>query len=147
MQTNLKNCICHLNIDFYGQKISFKVKLEKSLIDLSLIFPMKSSEFEISFSVESFDKKTLLENGRNCYVVKKRGVSKHQFLSRFTSPPNTTSYMKVPDLLSLHPSLTFPFHLLPSPVYPTGLPFYIFSGFLAVFTLLSSTVVNNMHRR
>ena len=44
-----------------------------------------------------------------------------------------------PVLFSLHPYLIFPFHLLPSPFSPTG--FYIFSGFLAIFSLLSS--VNN----
>ena len=35
------------------------------------------------------------------------------------------------------PSLIFPFHLLASPVLPTGFSFYIFSGFLAMFILFS----------
>ena len=46
-------------------------------MDLNLIFPMKLSEFKISFSIESYDEKTA-ENYRNCYVVEKRIVSKHQ---------------------------------------------------------------------
>ena len=33
--------------------------------------------------------------------------------------------------------LLFAFHLLPSPVHPTGFSFYFFPGFLAIFTLLS----------
>jgi len=37
---------------------------------------MKPSEFEISFSVESYDKKKLLKNGQNGYVAEKRIVSK-----------------------------------------------------------------------
>ena len=44
----------------------------------------------------------------------------------------------VPVLPSLDPSLMYPFHLLPSPVHPTGFLFYIFPGFLAIFILLSS---------
>ena len=38
------------------------------------MFQMKSSEFKISFSVESYDKK-LLENGQNCYVAEEHIVS------------------------------------------------------------------------
>ena len=34
--------------------------------------------------------------------------------------------------------LLFTFHLLPSPMHPTGFSFCFFPGFLAVFTLLSS---------
>ena len=34
--------------------------------------------------------------------------------------------------------LLFPFHLLPSPVHPTGFSFCFFLCFLAIFTLLSS---------
>ena len=41
------------------------------------------------------------------------------------------NFMTVPDL----PSLIFPFHLLPSPVHPTGFFFCIFPGFLAIFIL------------
>ena len=37
------------------------------------------------------------------------------------------------------PFLLFPFHLLPSPVLPTGFSFCFFPDFLAIFTLLSST--------
>ena len=44
----------------------------------------------------------------------------------------------VPVLPSVDPSLIFPFHLLPSPVYPTGFSICIFPGFLAIFILLSS---------
>ena len=38
----------------------------------------------------------------------------------------------------LDPSLIFPFHILPSPVHPTGFSFCFFPGFLAIFILLSS---------
>ena len=54
------------------------------------------------------------------------------------SPPNSTPCKTVPVLLSLRPSLIFPFHLSPCQVHPTRLSFYIFSGFLAIFILLSS---------
>ena len=39
--------------------------------------------------------------------------------------------------------LLFPFHLLPSPVHPTGFSSCSFPGFLAIFTLLSSNIINN----
>ena len=42
---------------------------------------MKQSKFEISFSVESYDKKKLLINGQNCYVAEKHVVSKLSKLS------------------------------------------------------------------
>ena len=44
----------------------------------------------------------------------------------------------VPVLPSLVPSVIFPFHLLLSPVHPTGFSFCFFPGFLAIFSLLSS---------
>ena len=44
----------------------------------------------------------------------------------------------VPVLSSLDPSLIFPFHLLPSPVYPTGYSFCFFPGLLPIYILLSS---------
>ena len=37
----------------------------------------------------------------------------------------------VPVLPSLDPSLMFPFHLLPSPVHPTGFSFCFFPGMIA----------------
>ena len=40
------------------------------------------------------------------------------------------------------PSLAFPFHLLPSPVHPTGSSFCFFPGFLAIFILLPSNNKN-----
>ena len=43
--------------------------------------------------------------------------------------------MTVPVLFSLHPSLTFPFHILPSPVHPTEFTFWFFPGFFAIFFL------------
>ena len=45
----------------------------------------------------------------------------------------------VPVLLSLDPSLIFPFHLLPFPVHPTGFSICFFPGFLAIF-ILSLTI-------
>ena len=48
------------------------------------------------------------------------------------------SFKTVPVLPSLHHSLIFPFHLLPSPVHPTGFFFCFFPGFLVIYTLLSS---------
>ena len=39
--------------------------------------------------------------------------------------------------------LLFPFHLLPSPVHPTGFTFRVFPGFLVIFTLSSSNNNNN----
>ena len=44
-------------------------------LDLSQIFPIKSSEFEISLSVESYDEETT-QNCRNGYVDEKRIASK-----------------------------------------------------------------------
>ena len=46
------------------------------------IFPIKPSEFKSSISVKSYDEKTA-EIYRNCYVVKKRIVSK---LSKISIP-------------------------------------------------------------
>ena len=37
----------------------------------------------------------------------------------------------------LNPCRIFTFHLLPSPVHPTGFSFYTFPGFLVIFLLLS----------
>ena len=48
------------------------------------------------------------------------------------SPHLQTQLKTVPALTSLDASLTFPFHLLRTPVHPTGLFFYIFPGFLAI---------------
>ena len=48
-----------------------------------------------------------------------------------------------PVLPSFHPSLIFIFHLLPSLVHPIGFCFCFFSGFLAIFILLSSNNNNN----
>ena len=42
---------------------------------------MQQSEFNISISVESYDEKTA-ENDRNCYVAKKRIVSKLSMKTR-----------------------------------------------------------------
>ena len=50
-----------------------------------------------------------------------------------------TSHKTVPVLLSLQPSHIFLFNLLPSPVHTTGFSFYVFTGFLATFILLSSS--------
>ena len=50
--------------------------------------------------------------------------------------------MTVPVLLSL----IFPFILSPSPGHPTGFSFCIFSGFLAIFILLSSDNNNNINK-
>ena len=36
--------------------IYYKIKIGINLIDLNQIFPIKTSEFEISVSVESYDK-------------------------------------------------------------------------------------------
>ena len=58
---------------------------------------------------------------------------------------NVTTYLKGPftskfdsKTVPVLPSLIFPFHLLPSPVHPTGFSFRFFHGFLAIFILLSS---------
>ena len=56
-----------------------------------------------------------------------------------TSKPN---YRQFPSYLLCTP-LLIPFHLLPSPVYPTGFSFCFFPGFVAIFTLLSSINNNN----
>jgi len=48
----------------------------------------------------------------------------------------------IPVLPSLDPSLIFPFHLLPSPVHPTGFSFCFFPAFVAIFILLSSNNSN-----
>ena len=45
------------------------------MIDLNGIFPMKSSEFENSIFVKSYDEKTA-ENYRNCYFAEKPIVFK-----------------------------------------------------------------------
>ena len=44
----------------------------------------------------------------------------------------------------LHPFLIFLFHLLPSPVHPTGFSFYFLPSLLAIFILLSSINNNNL---
>jgi len=51
--------------------------------------------------------------------------------ARLTSKLN---YRRFPSYL-LCTFLLFPFHLLPSPVHPTGFSFCFFSGFLAIFIL------------
>ena len=53
-------------------------------------------------------------------------------------------YRRFPSYL-LSTLLLFPFHLLPSPVHPTGFSFWFFPGFLAMFTLMSSN--NNNLRK
>ena len=60
-------------------------------------------------------------------------------LTRVTSPSNSTPKTD-PVLHSLYPSLVFTFHLLPSPVHPTGFYFcfFFFSDFFAIIILLSS---------
>ena len=50
------------------------------------------------------------------------------------SPPHSTTGCSCQIFL-----LLFPFHLLPSPVHRTGFCFCFFSGFLAIFILLSTT--------
>ena len=54
----------------------FQFEIGLSLIDLNYTFLMKSSEFKISLSIESYDKKKYAENHRNCFDVEKRIVSK-----------------------------------------------------------------------
>ena len=51
------------------------------------------------------------------------------------SPRLQTNSKTVLVLPFFYPSLIFPFHLLPSPVHPIGISFYIFPGFLAIFIL------------
>ena len=46
-------------------------------------------------------------------------------------------YRRIPSYL-LCTLLLYPFHLLPSPLHPTGFSFSFFLGFLAIFILLSS---------
>ena len=62
-------------IYLYEYKIFFKCKIRVILRDLNQMFPMKTSLFLISLSVESYDKKTA-ENFRNSYVTEKRIVFK-----------------------------------------------------------------------
>ena len=57
-------------------------------------------------------------------------------LTRVTSPPKL-KYRRFPSYLFCT-LLLLPFHLLPSPVHPTGFSFCMFPGFLAIFTLLWS---------
>jgi len=47
------------------KKYFFKFKIRFALVDLKGIFPMKPSEFEISYSVDRYDKKKLLKIGKN----------------------------------------------------------------------------------
>ena len=54
-------------------------------------------------------------------------------------------YRRFPSYL-LYTLLLFPFHLLPSPVHPTGFSFCFFPGFLAIFILLSWNNSNNLHK-
>ena len=49
----------------------------------------------------------------------------------------------IPVLPSLDSSPIFAFHILPSPVHPTGFFFCLFPDFLAIFTLLSPNNNNN----
>ena len=65
--------LLHLKIDF--RKIFSKFEIGMVLIDLNQNFPMKPSEFEISLSVESYEKKPD-KNCRNGNVVEKRIISK-----------------------------------------------------------------------
>ena len=55
---------------FMEDKLFFQSNIWLILIDLTKFFLMKPSEFEISFSVESYNKK-IAENGRNSYAVEK----------------------------------------------------------------------------
>ena len=57
---------------------------------------------------------------------------------RFTSK---IKYRRFPSYL-LCTLLLFSFHLLPSPVHPTVFSFCFFSGFLAIFILLSSNKIS-----
>ena len=45
--------------------------------------------------------------------------------------------------VAVFPSLIFPFHFPPSPVYPTVFSICFFPGFIAIFILLSSNSNNN----
>ena len=56
----------------------------------------------------------------------------------YTLPQNSMFYKTVPVLLFLRPSLMFLLHLLPSPVHPNRIFFYIFPDFLTIFILLLS---------
>ena len=56
-------------------------------------------------------------------------------LTRVTSKLNSKT---VPVLPSLDLFLIFPFHFLAFPVHPTGFSVCFFTGFLAIFILLSS---------
>ena len=47
-------------------------------------------------------------------------------------------------LLSRDLSLIFPFHILPSPVHPTGFSFCFFPDFLAIFILSLNSIKYNM---
>ena len=55
---------------FIDEKIFFQFKTGLIPIDLTQVFSTKPSEFEISFSVESKDKKAA-ENYQNGYVAEK----------------------------------------------------------------------------
>ena len=59
-------------------------------------------------------------------------------ITRVTSPRSPTFYKTVPALLSLHLSLIFPFHVLPSSVHHTGFSICIFSYFLDIYILSSN---------
>ena len=63
----------------------------------------------------------------------------HPHRGHLVSKPN---YRRFPSYL-LWTLLLFPIHLLPSPMHSTGFSFYIFPGFLAMFTSLSSNNNNN----
>ena len=64
-------------------KLCFKFKIELIQIDLKQIFPMKPSEFEISLSVKSYDKKNCDKNCRNGYVEEKCIFSTLQNIEQF----------------------------------------------------------------
>ena len=66
-----KNCFLFIREYFFFYKIGL------TLIDVHQICPMKPSEHEISFPVESYDKKKIpAENCRNVCVVKKHIVTR-----------------------------------------------------------------------
>ena len=57
--------------------------------------------------------------------------------------PSKLKYRRFPSYL-LCTLLIFPFHILPSPVNPTGFSLCFFLGFLAIFILFSSNNNNNL---
>ena len=57
-----------------------------------------------------------------------------------------SSYKTASVLLSLPPSLIFPFHLFPSPVHTAGFSFSIFSGFIFIVLSRNNNTVDNFRR-